>query len=242
MPKLPPSNEEAVNTSSRSRLRGYLLAGILVTAPITLTIYLTYLFLTFVDSKVASLLPKELYAAVYGGATVPGVGLIIAIVFFIIVGWLATNFFGRIFIRVSEYIVDSMPVIRTLYSTIKQIFETIMASQSSAFREVVMLEYPRKGIWSLGFVTGNTKGEVQELTDDEVINVFVPTTPNPTSGFLLFVPKRELHFLDMSIEEGVKMVVSAGIITPTHESDKLEAENKAAAAKQAKKKSAKAKE
>lgn len=197
-----------------ARLRRYFLAGIVVTAPISLTIYLTYIFLTFVDSKVVLLLPGDWYDALYGRTTFPGIGLIIAISTFIIIGWFATNFMGRLVIRISEYIVDRMPVIRTLYSAIKQIFETIMASQSSAFREVVMLEYPRKGVWSIGFVTGVTQGEVQDLTKEETVNVFVPTTPNPTSGYLLFVPKKELKYLSMSVEEGVKLVVSAGIITP----------------------------
>lgn len=197
-----------------SRLRRYLLTGILVTAPISITIYLTYIFLTFVDSKVVHLLPKEWYDALYAHTTIPGIGLIIVLTIFIAIGWLATNFLGRIFIYLSEYIVNKMPVVRTLYNAIKQIFETIMASQSNAFREVVMLEYPRRGVWSIGFVTGTTKGEVQNLTAEETINVFVPTTPNPTSGYLLFVPKTELKYLDMSVEEGVKLVVSAGIITP----------------------------
>lgn len=205
-----------------ARLRGYFLAGVVVTAPISLTIYLTYIFLTFVDSKVVLLLPQEWYEALYGHTTFPGIGLIIAVTTFIIIGWFATNFLGRLLIKISEYIVDRMPVIRTLYGAIKQIFETIMASQSSAFREVVMLEYPRKGVWSIGFVTGITKGEVQEMTKQETVNVFVPTTPNPTSGYLLFVPKKELKYLDMSVEEGVKLVVSAGIITPKHEEEKKE--------------------
>lgn len=196
------------------RLRGYLLAGILVTAPISITIYLTWSFLTFVDSRVSKLLPEEWYEALYGGTTVPGVGLVISIVFFIIIGWFATNFLGRLFITLSEYIVDRMPVIRSLYATIKQVFETIMATQSQAFREVVMLEYPRKGVWSVGFVTGRSQGEIQRTTEKETINVFVPTTPNPTSGYLLFVPKKELRYLDMSVEDGVKLVVSGGIITP----------------------------
>ena len=197
-----------------ARLRRYFLTGILVTAPISITIYLTYIFLTFVDSKVVRFLPEEWYDALYGHTTIPGLGLIIVITVFIAIGWLATNFLGRIFIRLSEYIVHQMPVVRTLYSAIKQIFETIMASQSNAFREVVMLEYPRKGVWSIGFVTGTSEGEVQTLTAQETVNVFVPTTPNPTSGYLLFVPKTELKYLDMSVEEGVKLVVSAGIITP----------------------------
>lgn len=197
-----------------ARLRGYFLAGILVTAPISITIYLTWSFLTFVDRRVSHMLPHEWYQALYGGTTVPGVGLIFALVFFVVIGWFATNFLGRIFIRLSEYIVDRVPVIRTLYSAIKQIFETIMATQSQAFREVVMLEYPRKGVWSIGFVTGKSEGEVQHTTEEETINVFVPTTPNPTSGYLLFVPRKELRYLKMSVEEGVKLVVSAGIITP----------------------------
>lgn len=215
------STEKAVDAhmsahgvSLTSRLRGYLLAGILVTAPISITIYLTYVFLTFVDTRVAKVLPHQWYNALYGETTFPGIGLIISLVFFVLVGWFATNFMGRILIRVSEYIVARMPIIRTLYSSIKQIFETIMATQSQAFREVVMLQYPRKGVWSIGFVTGASEGEVQAAIKAETINVFVPTTPNPTSGYLLFVPRKELIFLNMTVEEGIKLVVSAGIITP----------------------------
>lgn len=218
-----PELQDELNTSApKSRLRRYFLAGILVTAPISITIYLTYVFLTFIDSKVAGFLPREWYSALYGGTTFPGIGLLIALVFFTIIGWLTTNYFGRLFIKISEYFVDRMPVIRTIYSATKQIFETIMASQSTAFRDVVMIEYPRKGIWTLGFVTGVAKGEVQDVTEDEVINVFVPTTPNPTSGFLLFVPKSDLRYLDMSVEDGIKMVISTGLITPPH---KIEEKN-----------------
>ena len=195
-------------------LRRYLLTGIVVTAPISITIYLTYVFLSVVDDNVSKIFPREWYEQLYGQTTIPGLGLIIAVIFFVMVGWFATNFLGRLIINVSEYIVDRMPVIRSIYGMIKQIFETIMASQSQAFREVAMLEYPRKGVWSIGFVTGRTEGEVQRITAEETVNVFVPTTPNPTSGYLLFVPKKELAYLDMSVEEGVKLVVSAGIITP----------------------------
>lgn len=205
---------KAPNLSFGARLRGYLLAGILVTAPISITIYLTWTFLAFVDSRVTKLLPGGWYNMLYGGTTVPGLGLVLSLLFFIVVGWFATNFLGRLFIRLAEYIVDRVPVIRTIYGAIKQIFETIMATQSQAFREVVMLEYPRRGVWSIGFVTGKSEGEVQRTTEEETINIFVPTTPNPTSGYLLFVPKKELRYLNMSVEEGVKLVVSAGIITP----------------------------
>lgn len=205
---------DVVKSSIGRRLRAYLLAGVLVTAPITLTIYLTYLFLTFIDSKVVSVLPQEVYDKLYGTTTIPGLGLLIAILFFIIVGWLATNFLGRTIIRVSEYFVDKMPVIRTLYGAIKQIFETVMTPQGQGFRQAVMVEFPRNGVWSIGFVTGRTEGEVQRLTAGEVLNVFVPTTPNPTSGYLLFMAKADIVFLEMSVEDALKMIVSAGIITP----------------------------
>ena len=152
----------------------------------------------------------------YQDIAVPGVGIIIAVIFFILVGWFARNFLGRMIIRMSEYVVHKLPVVSNIYGAIKQILETVMASQSQAFREVVMLQYPRKGVWSIGFVTGATEGQIQENTKEETVNVFVPTTPNPTSGYLLFVPKKELKYLDMTVEQGVKLVVSAGIITPEH--------------------------
>ena len=208
------AEDHKAGSSFGLRIRRYLLTGIVVTAPITITVYLTYVFLSYVDDNVSKIFPEQWYQDVYGATTIPGLGLIVALSFFVVVGWFATNFLGRLIINISEYIVDRMPVIRTLYSAIKQIFETIMASQSQAFRDVVMLEYPRKGVWSIGFVTGKTEGEVQRITDEETVNVFVPTTPNPTSGYLLFVPKKELTYLDMTVEEGVKLVVSAGIITP----------------------------
>ncbi|MCL4679408.1 MAG: DUF502 domain-containing protein [Alphaproteobacteria bacterium] len=208
------SGKDGKDRGTVARLRGYLLAGILVTAPITITIYLTYIFLTFIDSKVAFVLPEEWYQALYGRATIPGIGLLVALTFFICVGWLATNFLGRIVILISEKILARMPIIRSIYGATKQIMETVMTSQSNAFRDVVMFEYPRKGIWSLGFVTGTSEGEVQDLTEQETINIFVPTTPNPTSGFLLFVPKKDLIFLEMSVEEGIKLVVSGGMISP----------------------------
>jgi uncharacterized membrane protein len=230
----------AEKTSFGTRLRRYLLTGIVVTAPISITIYLTYIFLTFIDSHVTKLFPDLWYNGLYGGTTIPGLGLIVAIAFFIFVGWFATNFLGRLIIRISEYIVDRVPVIRTLYGAVKQIFETIMASQSSAFREAVMLEYPRKGVWSIGFVTGRTEGEVQHNTKEETINVFVPTTPNPTSGYLLFVPKKELVYLDMTVEEAVKLVVSAGIITPPEKKADKKPAKKASSKKAAPKAKAKA--
>lgn len=195
-------------------LRNYFLAGILVTAPIAITIYVTWGFLKFLDNKITPLIPAIYNPNTYLPVDIPGLGLIIAITFFIMIGWLTRNFFGRLLVRVSENIVNRVPVINTIYSAIKQIFETVMASKSDAFKEVVMFEYPRKGIWVLGFVTGKTTGEVQAYTKNETVNVFLPTTPNPTSGFLLFLPKKDVIYMKMSVEEGIKMIVSGGIITP----------------------------
>ena len=204
-----------------SRLRGYFLAGILVTAPIGLTVFLTWMFLRFIDARVTALIPAHYNPFNYLPVSVPGLeliksllSLVMVILFFVMIGWFARNFLGRLLYQLSEYIVHRMPVVRNIYGAIKQVVETIMASHSQAFRDVVMLEYPRKGVWSIGFVTGRSEGQVQRTTAEETINVFVPTTPNPTSGYLLFVPKKELRYLDMSIEEGVKLVVSAGIIVP----------------------------
>jgi uncharacterized membrane protein len=203
-----------LKTSIAARFRNYFLAGILVTAPLGITIYLVWIFLQFMDSLVKELLPKEYNPDLYLPFSVPGFGLLISILFFVFVGWFARNYFGRLIINLYEYVMNRVPVIRNIYGAIKQISETIMASQSQAFREVVLMEYPRKGVWSIGFVTNTSEGEIQRVTEGETVNVFVPTTPNPTSGYLLFVPKKDLYYLDMSVEEGVKMVVSAGIISP----------------------------
>jgi uncharacterized membrane protein len=208
------SDGEGRDRGPLARLRGYLLAGVLVTAPLGITLYLTYHILAFVDRQFAALLPPAWYEGLAGGTAFPGLGIVVALTFFILVGWLASNFFGRLFIRIYERILDRLPIIRELYSGTRQIFETVMAAQSEVFRDVVMVRFPSREMFSLGFVTGRTKGEIQRLTDDEVINVFVPTTPNPTSGYLLFVPKRDVVFLSMTAEEGLKLIVSGGIIVP----------------------------
>jgi uncharacterized membrane protein len=200
-------------------LRAYFLAGILVTAPISITLYLAYLLFRAVDEAVTALLPPQFNPETYLPDTwspigIPGIGLVILVVGLTLIGWLTAGFIGRLFLRVSEGLLARIPAVRSLYGAVKQILETVLANQSSAFREVVLVEYPRRGMWVIGFITGNTEGEVQNLTEDTLINIFVPTTPNPTSGFLIFVPKGDVTVLDMSVEEGIKMVVSAGIVTP----------------------------
>ena len=132
----------------------------------------------------------------------------------LVVGFFAAGLIGRMVFRLGESLIDRVPVVRSVYGALKQIFETVFADSSSSFREVVLVEYPRRGLWAVGFITGRTKGEVRDRIDRDLVNVFLPTTPNPTSGFLLFVPREDLVHLDMSVEEGIKMVISAGIVTP----------------------------
>jgi uncharacterized membrane protein len=203
-----------------ARLRGYFFAGLLTTAPIGLTLWLFWVLLKFIDARITPLIPARynpntyLHSVTPVDFDIPGVGLIVLIVVLIIVGAMTRVLLGRWLLRVSEHLLNRMPVVRSVYSATKQIVETVLKRQSEAFRQVVLFEYPRRGTWAIGFVTGQTKGEVQNLTDDEVVNVFLPTTPNPTSGYLLFVPRRELVVLSMSVEEGIKMIISGGIVTP----------------------------
>ena len=197
-----------------SRLRAYFFAGILVTAPIGITLYLTWLIIDFIDGQVTPLIPARYNPETYLPFGVPGLGLIVAVIFLTLVGALTAGLVGRWLIRLFDRLMQRMPVVRNIHSALKQILETVLAQQSKAFRQVVLIEYPRRGMWALGFITGDTVGEVQHLTEDDVVNVFLPTTPNPTSGFLLFVPRSEVFVLSMTVEEGIKMVVSGGLVTP----------------------------
>ena len=198
----------------RSHIRGYFFAGVLVTAPIGITFYISWLLIRWVDSKITPLIPAAYNPETYLPFALPGLGLIVVFISLTFIGWSTAGLLGRLWMRLSENVLARMPVIRSVYAAVKQIIETILKQQSNAFREVVLFEYPRRGSWALGFITGQTQGEVQNLTADDVVNVFLPTTPNPTSGYLLFIPRRELVILDMTVEEGIKMVVSGGIVTP----------------------------
>jgi uncharacterized membrane protein len=196
------------------RLRAYLIAGVLVTGPISLTLYLAWLFINFVDTSVSGLIPERYNPATYLPVPLPGIGLLIAVVGLILIGALTAGYVGRFLLRMSEGIVNRMPVIRGLYGATKQIFETVLAKQSDTFREVVLVEFPRAGMWTIAFVTSRPEGEIRDLMADEVISVYVPTTPNPTSGYLVFVPRREAVTLSMTVEEAIKFVISGGIVAP----------------------------
>jgi uncharacterized membrane protein len=196
------------------RLRAYFLAGILVTAPTAITLYFTWAFVTYIDGLVRPIIPDRYNPEKYLPFSLPGIGLLIAFICITFIGAIAAGYFGRTIIRLTESVLSRMPVVRGFYGAVKQIFETVFQNRSNSFRQVVLLEYPRRGIWIIGFVTGMTEGEIRDLTEDDVVNVFIPSTPVPTTGFLIFVPRRDLIALSMTVEEGIKFVVSTGIVVP----------------------------
>ncbi len=195
-------------------LRDYLFTGTLVTAPIAITVWLAVSVIDFFDSSVMPLIPPEWNPATYLPFGIPGLGLITSVLTMVLIGYLTAGFLGNAVIRISERVIEGLPVLRGVYSAVKQIFETMLKKQSSAFREVVLIQYPRPGAWAIGFITGEAASEIQGATPGDSVNIFLPTTPNPTSGFLLFVPKEGVKKLTMTVEEGLKMVVSGGIVTP----------------------------
>lgn len=196
------------------RLRTYLFAGIVVTAPLSITFLIVWQILDFLDRTASRLIPERYDPANYLPFGVPGIGILVMVVLLILIGWFAAGFVGRSLMRAGERVLDRMPVVRSIYGTLKQIFETVLAQSSRSFREVVLLEWPRRGLWVIGFVTGPTKGEIGRHFDGDFINVFLPTTPNPTSGYLVFLPARDCIRLDMSVEDGIKLVISGGIVAP----------------------------
>ena len=185
-----------------------------------ITFYVAYKVIMFTDMSVNRLLPPQFKPDNFLPFTIPGLGIIILVAVLILIGMFAAGFLGKFFLRLGEWILYKMPFISSIYSVLKQIFETFLSNKSNAFKRVVLLEYPRKGIWILGFVSTDTDGEVKSLLKEEMINVFIPTTPNPTSGFLIFVPKSDTIPLEMSVEAGIKFVISGGIVSPD-EADRL---------------------
>ncbi|MBT4044824.1 MAG: DUF502 domain-containing protein [Rhodospirillaceae bacterium] len=200
-----------------TRLRNYFLTGVIVTAPIALTLYLTWQFIHWVDRQAIPLLPAKYNPENYLPFSLPGLGLVIMLVILTFVGFLTANIFGRTLLKTGERLVNRMPVVRSIYGALKQVLETVLSQSSNSFRQAVLVEYPRRGIWTMAFVTGDTEGEVASRLEDDMVNIYVPTTPNPTSGFLLMVPRRDLIFLDLPVEDAAKYVISIGVISPEEE-------------------------
>lgn len=194
-----------------ARLRAYLFAGILLTAPISITLYIAWIVVNFVDQWVNRMLPPVYNPNHYVPFNIPGLGLVLVLIVLIVVGWLAAGILGRFFVRVSEGVLNRMPVIRSVYGAVKQIFETILAERANAFSKVVLVQFPREGMWRIGFVTGVIPGNVQDVTEGGVVNVFVPNSPNVTAGFLVLIPPKEIVHVDLTPEEALKLIVSGGI-------------------------------
>ncbi len=215
-------HERQRNSHPAARLRNYFFTGVIVVAPITITGYLIWSFVTWVDEIVKPLIPPAYNPDNYLPFALPGFGVITAVVIVTMTGFLAANLVGRSVVGFGEQLLDRMPLVRTLYRGLKQIFETVLNERSSNFQSVGLIQYPRPGIWAVVFQSTETKGEVAHKIGangevEELASVFLPTTPNPTSGFLLFVPKEDIIALDMSVEDGAKLVISAGLVVPDHQ-------------------------
>ena len=194
------------------RIRRYFLTGLVVFTPIAVTAYIAWNVIDFVDEQVKPLIPVQYNPDTYLPFSLPGLGLILLGIFLVLLGMVTARAFGRSLLSLGERIVDTMPVVRTLYGALKNIIETVFNSDERNFEKAALIEYPRRGLWAIVFITSKTKGEVAEKISDPMVSVFLPTTPNPTSGFLLFVPESDLIPLDMSVEQAARMIISGGII------------------------------
>lgn len=223
-----PDDSKKTRRGLITRARGNFLAGLIIVAPIALTLYMIWTVVGWIDSWVWPFVPNAYqpeqlinrYFRPEGGelinVNVRGIGVVIFLIFTMLVGWIGKGIMGRSFLRLGESLVERMPVVRSIYNGVKQIAETVFSQRDTSFDKACLIEYPRKGIWAIAFVSTPARGEVHaKLSDgDEITTVFLPTTPNPTSGFLLFLPRRDVQELDMSVEDAAKLVISAGLVYP----------------------------
>ena len=197
-------------------LKTYFFTGILVTAPVAITLYLAVELFKWVDSSVVRFIPAKYNPETYLPYGLPGAGVLLLVVALILVGMLAVNIFGRWLMGLGQKIIERIPVVSGIYSALKKLFETLLGQGgTSAFRKAVLVEYPRKGVWTIAFLTTPVYEGFKDLLPNDMVTVYVPTTPNPTSGFMLYVPKKEVKELDMRVDDAFKLVVSTGIVTPS---------------------------
>jgi len=194
-------------------LRKYLIAGLLVWLPLAATVVIIKLLIDLLN-KTILLFPPEWRPETLFGISIPGFGIIIGVLILILTGVFAANLFGRKLVGFWEAILGRIPLVRTIYSSVKQVLETLFSSNSESFRRVVLIEYPRKDIWSLGFQTNEALSAAKDASGKELVSVFVPTTPNPTSGFIIMLPAEDITQLDISVEDGFKFIISMGVIVP----------------------------
>ena len=191
------------------------MTGVIVAAPVAITVYMSYHLVIWINQVTSKLIPQQWKIGDIVPYAIPGCGLLLLIVVLIFIGMLTTGYVGKFFVRLWEKIIRKMPIVSSFYSLMKQIFETFLSQKSRSFSEVVLVQYPRPGLWTIAFVSKDeTGGEIADKAGEDLLSIYVPTTPNPTSGFLIFVPKKDVIKLDMSVEDGIKYVLSCGIVTP----------------------------
>jgi uncharacterized membrane protein len=197
-----------------TKLRNYFLTGLLVTGPAGISIYLTWSLIAWIDSWVKPYLPERYNPDTYLPVTIPGFGLVLAIIVVTLIGFLTANIVGRTLFGYGEDMLHRMPLVRNLYKGLKQIFSSVLAERGSSFQKAALLEFPRKGMWAIGFVATPTKGEVAQRIPggEDMLTIYVPTTPNPTGGYLVFAAASETIILDMSVEDAAKLVISFGLV------------------------------
>ncbi len=235
-PKIAPPQRRAPRPRPglATALRTNFLTGLVVVAPVLITFYIIWGIVNFVDAQIVPLVPGVYNPRTYFEYDLPGFGLFIFLVFTTIIGYFTKNLFGRQAVRAFEGWVDRMPVVRSIYNALKQIVETIFSQSQQSFQKACLIEYPRRGLWSIAFVATKTTGEIpQRAGSRELISVFLPSTPNPTTGFLLFVPAEDVVLLDMTLEEAAKMVISAGLVVPATKEEIEAAARRERARKQA---------
>jgi uncharacterized membrane protein len=207
---------EPTSSHFGARLRGYFLTGLIIVGPVAITIYVVWWFINLVDGWVKPLIPQSYLPETYLPFSVPGVGLIVGIFMLMVVGALTANLFGRTLVAYGEMMLDRMPVVRGVYRLLKQIFTTVFSKSGTSFKRVGLIEFPRRGLFAIVFVSGDPPAEVKEKVGngEKLMTVFMPNAPNPTTGFVLFMPAKDVTLLDMTIEDGAKLVVSAGLVAP----------------------------
>lgn len=218
-------NDSPERISLAGRIRNNFLAGLIICAPLAITIWLTFALIDWADSWVTPYIPQRYDPQYYFNITIPGTGLLIAVVFITIIGFLGKNLIGRSIVNFGESLLHRMPLVRTIYKSLKQIFETVLKEQSTSFKKVGLIEFPSPGTWALVFIAGNAQGEVAARLNEqgeEMMAVFLAPTPVPTAGFLMFVPKSKIIMLDMTPEEGAKLLISGGLIAPEYKPRKSE--------------------
>ena len=215
------SSKKSKRSPFMGRMRTYFLTGVIVAAPISITVYVTWSIIEWFDAQFLPLVPdlpphisERLKMPFDLPFDIPGLGLIVALVGLTVIGFLTANLLGRSIVKFGERLVDRMPIVRGIYNVLKQLFETVLQDSSQAFQYAALVEYPRRGLYTIGFVAGDTKGEVLRRTELDLVSVYVPTTPNPSSGFILFIPREDVRLLDMTVEQAMKYVVSVGVVVP----------------------------